>query len=157
MNNMILMCSSGGVRERAVVPALSDFGSAETGAVKESGHGRGTPRRGTGRSHRATLFFFFFFWLFLLFLFCHTFLLSPFQQSQLTLYRFNNYMIFIHLCCLSSVSSLTMAVTTTFLLKLIIYEIFIRQCLIHQYLSLHTSHSPNIAFHYIGVQKAQLP
>lgn len=57
--------SSGGVRERGVVPAWRDIGSTETGAVKESGHGRGTPQWGTGWSDRATFSFFDFFLLFL--------------------------------------------------------------------------------------------
>lgn len=33
-------------------------GSTQTGAVQESGHGRGTPRGGTGRSNRGTFSFF---------------------------------------------------------------------------------------------------
>lgn len=82
--------------------------------MKESGHGRGTPRWGTGRSDWAT-FSYFDFEFFLLFLSCHTFLLSPFQQSQTTSCRFN-YMILIHLCCFSSVV-MAMAVTTNFLSK----------------------------------------
>lgn len=46
-----------GERERGVSSGSGEalVGSTQTGAVRESGHGRGTPRGGTGRSNRGTL------------------------------------------------------------------------------------------------------
>lgn len=53
-NQTCLISAALGERERGVSAGSGEalVGSTQIGAVRESGHGRGTPRGGTGRSYR---------------------------------------------------------------------------------------------------------
>lgn len=150
------------------------LGSTQTGAVRESGHGRGTPGGGTGRSSRGT-----FFSLCFDFSPCSCLIFPPLpplptlsDQHVSLLFIYMSNCINKYATCSSSLILLTVinVITVFFILNIrlndnhcvkrhidmLFFPVLIRQ---FPALSLSRPHIPilNHVLHSRGVQRAQLP